>query len=67
MKKKATSSKAAASAKKPKAAVASHKLGLDRSEIAKRPRQLDKNFKQSRDVREDRGVRQLKSGPKNQP
>jgi hypothetical protein len=42
-----------------------HKLGKNRNEIAKQARQLDKNFKQSRDVREDRGTRQTKSAPKN--
>ena len=42
-----------------------HKLGANHSEAAKRPRKLDKNFKQSRDVREDRGIRQLKMDPKN--
>jgi len=43
-----------------------HKLGSKRNELAKRPRKLEKNFKQSRDVREDRSVRQMKSGSKNQ-
>jgi len=42
-----------------------HKLGKNRTEIAKRARQVDKNFKQSRDVREDRGTRQTKSAAKN--
>jgi len=44
---------------------ATHKLGANHREAAKRPRKLDKNFKQSRDVREDRGIRQLKMDPKN--
>jgi|GEM_PF-2259988 len=42
------------------------KLGADHSETAKRPRKHDNNFKQSKDLREDRGIRQLKSGPKSQ-
>ena len=66
MNKKTGSSKTAAKGKKLKPATAAHKLGPNRNEAANRPRQLDKNFKQSRDVREDRGVRQMKSGPKNQ-
>jgi hypothetical protein len=41
---------------------ASHKLGSKRNEAAKRPRKLDANFKQSKDVREDRSTRQMKSG-----
>jgi len=57
------SQKTTASSKGTKTAV--HKLGKNRTEIAKRARKLDKNFKQSRDVREDRGTRQTKSAPKN--
>ena len=57
MKKKSTSSKA-------KRYVAAHKLGANRGEPASRLRKRDKNFKQSKDVREDRGVRQLKTKPK---
>jgi len=45
---------------------ASRKLGSKRNEAAKHPRKLDSNFKQSRDVREDRGTRQMKSSPKDQ-
>jgi hypothetical protein len=63
MKKNTTSSKPTAKAKEK--TVASHKLGPDKGGTPKRVRKLDKNFKQSRDVREDRGVRQLKSAPKN--
>jgi hypothetical protein len=59
MKKKTGSAKTAGK-------VASHKLGSKRNETAKRARKLDNNFKQSRDVAEDRGVRQMKSGQKNQ-
>jgi len=41
------------------------KLGADHSETAAHPRKHHKNFKQSVDLREDRGVRQQKSAPKN--
>lgn len=40
------------------------KLGANHSDTAKRPRKHDNNFKQSNDLREDRGIRQLKSAPK---
>jgi hypothetical protein len=40
------------------------KLGANHSETAKRPRKHDNNFKQSKDLREDRGIRQLKASPK---
>ena len=52
--------------KSSKKSVVTHKLGANRREAAKRERKLDKNFKQSRDVREDRSVRQLKTSPKGQ-
>ncbi|MHB1082907.1 MAG: hypothetical protein ACYC67_26160 [Prosthecobacter sp.] len=42
------------------------KLGANHSETAERPRKHDNNFKQSKDLREDRGVRQLKASPKSQ-
>ncbi len=42
------------------------KLGANHSETASRPRKHDNNFKQSKDIREDRGVRQLKASPKSQ-
>ena len=42
------------------------KLGANHSETASRPRKHDNNFKQSTDLREDRGVRQLKASPKSQ-
>ncbi len=42
------------------------KLGANHSETASKPRKHDNNFKQSKDLREDRGVRQLKSSPKAQ-
>ncbi|MGV3754776.1 MAG: hypothetical protein ACO1QS_05295 [Verrucomicrobiota bacterium] len=38
----------------------SHKLGANRKETARKTRKLDANFKQSRDIREDRGERQIK-------
>lgn len=43
------------------------KLGANHSDTAARPRKHHNNFKQSCDLREDRGVRQLKSNPKNKP
>ena len=36
--------------------------GPQRGEVADRPRKADPNFKQSRDLREDRGERQIKFG-----
>ena len=48
--------------KKKKPHLAAHKLGDDRNELASRPRKLKGNFKESRDVREDRGTRQTKLG-----
>ncbi|WP_395736838.1 hypothetical protein [Prosthecobacter sp.] len=42
------------------------KLGANHSETASRPRKHDNNFKQSKDLREDRGIRQLKASPKSQ-
>ena len=42
------------------------KLGANHSETAKRPRKHNSNFKQSKDLREDRGIRQLKASPKSQ-
>jgi hypothetical protein len=41
------------------------KLGANHSETAARPRKHHSNFKQSCDLREDRGIRQIKSQPKN--
>jgi len=38
-----------------------HKLGANQKETAARTRPHDSNFKQSRDVREDRGARQAKT------
>ena len=40
----------------------SRKLGPDRNETAAKALPLDKNFKQSRDLHEDRGSRQMKTG-----
>ncbi len=38
-----------------------HKLGANQKEPAAKPVKLDANFKQSRDIREDRGQRQHKT------
>lgn len=38
-----------------------HKLGANRKEEARRRPQKDANFSQSRDIREDRGERQMKA------
>ena len=38
-----------------------HKLGANRKELARKPRKHDANFAQSRDIREDRGERQMKA------
>ncbi len=40
------------------------KLGANHSDTAARPRKHDNNFKQSCDLHEDRGVRQMKTAPK---
>ena len=40
----------------------SHKLGANRNEVARKTRKRDPNFAQSRDIREDRGERQIKTG-----
>ena len=39
----------------------SHKLGANRKELARKKRKRDPNFAQSRDIREDRGERQMKA------
>lgn len=67
MKTKSTSSKDKAPAVETKAPALPRKLGANHSDTAKRPRKHDNNFKQSKDLREDRGVRQLKASPKNRP
>jgi hypothetical protein len=46
---------------------ASHKYGANRKEIARRFRKRDRNFSQSRDIREDRGERQLKTAHSGTP
>ena len=49
---------------KPKATSTPHKLGANQKEAAVKTVKHDANFKQSRDVREDRGTRQGKTaGP----
>ncbi len=40
-----------------------HKLGANRKETARKAKKRDANFAQSRDIREDRGERQMKSSP----
>ena len=50
---------------KPKATNTPHKLGANQKEAAVKAVKHDANFKQSRDIREDRGTRQMKTGPKN--
>jgi hypothetical protein len=47
---------------KPKAP--QRKLGPNHSEIAAHPRKHHNNFKQSKDLREDRDIRQIKTGRK---
>ena len=42
-----------------------HKLGVTQKETAVKAVKLDANFKQSRDIREDRGMRQMKTAEKN--
>ena len=37
-----------------------HKLGANRKETTRKARKHDANFAQSRDIREDRGERQMK-------
>ena len=46
---------------KTKATKTPHKLGANQKETAVKTKKLDANFKQSRDVREDRGQRQMKA------
>ncbi len=40
-----------------------HKLGANPKETARKAKKRDPNFAQSRDIREDRGERQMKSSP----
>ena len=47
---------------KAKPKTTSRKRGDDRNETAAKARPPDKNFKQSRDIHEDRGKRQMKTG-----
>lgn len=67
MKTKSTSSKKPVPAAEAKVLALPRKLGANHSDTAKRPRKHDNNFKQSKDLREDRGIRQLKASPKNRP
>lgn len=49
---------------KPKSTSEPHKLGANKKETAVKTVKHDPNFKQSRDIREDRGQRQAKNvGP----
>lgn len=50
---------------KSKPATKPHKLGANQKEPAVKGVKHDANFKQSRDIREDRGTRQMKTAPKN--
>lgn len=53
---------------KPKTSKVPHKLGANQKEPAVKAVKHDANFKQSRDVREDRSTRQMKtSGPAGSP
>ena len=47
---------------KPEPAIPPHKLGANQKETAVKAVKHDANFKQSRDVREDRSTRQIKTG-----
>ena len=47
---------------KPKSKRPPHKLGANQKEVAVKAAKHDANFKQSRDIREDRGTRQIKTG-----
>jgi hypothetical protein len=60
-----TSSPTESSPSKVKAKPLVRKPGANHSETTDKPRKHDNNFKQSNDLREDRGVRQIKSAPKN--
>jgi len=46
---------------KPKSTITPHKLGANQKEAAVKTVKHDAKFKQSRDVREDRGQRQMKN------
>ena len=53
---------------KAKGAVTPHKLGVNQKEAAVKAVKHDANFKQSRDIREDRSTRQMKTtGPVGTP
>jgi hypothetical protein len=43
-----------------------YKLGANRHELARKSRKRDANFAQSRDIREDRGERQMKAARQRQ-
>ena len=46
---------------KSKCTITTHKLGANPKETAVKALKHDANFKQSRDIREDRGTRQVKT------
>ena len=50
---------------KSKSTSITHKIGVNQKEPAVKAVKLDANFKQSRDIREDRATRQMKTGGKN--
>ena len=63
---KATSTSTDSPAPAPESAVPlPRKLGANHSDTAAHPRKHHNNFKQSVDLREDRGIRQFKASPKN--
>lgn len=41
-------------------AIAKRKLGSDSHDAAKKPRKIDRNFRQSTDIGEDRGTKQTR-------
>lgn len=65
MKPKTTSPTDEVSVPSPTATRLPRKWGANHSDTASRPRKHHNNFKQSADIREDRGVRQVKFEPKN--
>jgi hypothetical protein len=51
---------------KPAVKIASRKLGVEAHDPAARPRRLDRNFSQSKDIHEDRGTVQSQMGRRKQ-
>lgn len=52
------------SSSQPSRTVKAHKRGANSNETASKPRKHDKNFSQSKDIHEDRSVRQRTMGHK---